>query len=63
MKRHIALLAGLLLLGARQHPPKASSATASRLPDIPQTTGQPDRGAGAYQFTGYTIYDRWSPGR
>ena len=21
------------------------------------TTGQPDRGAGAYQFTGYTIYD------
>ena len=25
--------------------------------DIPQTTGQPDRGAGAYQFTGYTIYD------
>src|ERR1700740_2843608 len=25
--------------------------------DIPQTTGQPDRGAGAYQFSGYTIYD------
>src|SRR5581483_6208698 len=25
--------------------------------DIPLTTGQPDRGAGAYQFTGYTIYD------
>src|SRR4029078_4750245 len=25
--------------------------------DIPMTTGQPDRGAGAYQFTGYTIYD------
>ncbi|WP_431283546.1 ABC transporter substrate-binding protein [Humitalea sp. 24SJ18S-53] len=25
--------------------------------DIPQTTGQPDRGAGAYQFTGYTLYD------
>jgi peptide/nickel transport system substrate-binding protein len=25
--------------------------------DIPQTTGRPDRGAGAYQFTGYTIYD------
>jgi peptide/nickel transport system substrate-binding protein len=25
--------------------------------DIPQTTGQPDRGAGAYQFTGPTIYD------
>jgi peptide/nickel transport system substrate-binding protein len=27
------------------------------LADIPQPTGQPDRGAGAYQFTGYTIYD------
>src|SRR6202046_3830341 len=25
--------------------------------DIPLTTGQPDKGAGAYQFTGYTIYD------
>jgi peptide/nickel transport system substrate-binding protein len=25
--------------------------------DIPMTTGQPDRGAGAYQFTGHTIYD------
>ena len=25
--------------------------------DIPLTTGQPDRGAGAYQFTGFTIYD------
>src|SRR5437660_6373173 len=24
---------------------------------IPLTTGQPDRGAGAYQFTAYTIYD------
>ena len=27
------------------------------LADIPLTTGQPDRGAGAYQFTGNTIYD------
>jgi peptide/nickel transport system substrate-binding protein len=25
--------------------------------DIPLTSGQPDRGAGAYQFTGHTIYD------
>ncbi len=25
--------------------------------DIPLTTGQPDRGAGAYQFTGPTLYD------
>ncbi len=27
------------------------------LADIPLPSGQPDRGAGAYQFTGYTIYD------
>src|ERR1700746_3201341 len=27
------------------------------LADIPLTTGQPDRGAGAYQFSAYTIYD------
>src|SRR5882757_11517816 len=27
------------------------------LADIPLTTGQPDRGAGAYQFTGNTLYD------
>ena len=25
--------------------------------DIPLTTGQPDHGGGAYQFTGLTIYD------
>ena len=25
--------------------------------DVPLTTGQPDRGAGAYKFTGLTIYD------
>ena len=25
--------------------------------DVPLTTGQPDRGAGAYKFTGFTIYD------
>src|ERR1700733_7039416 len=25
--------------------------------DIPTTTGQPDRGAGAYQFSALTIYD------
>lgn len=25
--------------------------------DLPLTTGQPDRGAGGYQFTGLTIYD------
>jgi peptide/nickel transport system substrate-binding protein len=31
--------------------------TAFRWADIPLTTGQPDRGAAAYQFTAYTIYD------
>src|SRR5438094_9656423 len=25
--------------------------------DIPLTSGQPDRGAGAYQFSAYTIYE------
>jgi peptide/nickel transport system substrate-binding protein len=25
--------------------------------DVPLTSGQPDRGAGAYQFTGFTLYD------
>ncbi len=25
--------------------------------DVPLTTGQPNRGAGAYQFTGFTLYD------
>jgi len=31
--------------------------------DIPLTTGQPDRGAGAYQFTGYTSTTRWWRGK
>ena len=31
--------------------------------DIPLTTGQPDRGAGAYQFTGLRSTIRWSRGR
>jgi peptide/nickel transport system substrate-binding protein len=39
----------------------ASAETVARygisMADIPLTTGQPDRGAGAYQFTGHTIYD------
>ena len=32
-------------------------AYAISMADIPLTTGQPDRGAGAYQFTGLTLYD------
>jgi peptide/nickel transport system substrate-binding protein len=39
----------------------ASAETVARygisMADIPLTTGQPDRGAGAYQFTGHTLYD------
>src|SRR6202047_4561869 len=39
----------------------AAAATVVRyaisMADVPLTTGQPDRGAGAYQFTGYTLYD------
>jgi len=50
------LSAGLALWGAA-----ASAETVVRygisMSDIPLTAGQPDRGAGAYQFTGYTIYD------
>ncbi len=56
MKRILALSAALMLWGA-----SASAESVIRygisMADIPQTTGQPDRGAGAYQFTGYTIYD------
>jgi peptide/nickel transport system substrate-binding protein len=44
--------------------PEAQAQSAERvlrygisMADIPLTAGQPDRGAGAYQFTGYTIYD------
>lgn len=41
--------------------PAAHAETVARygisMADIPLTTGQPDRGAGAYQFTGHTLYD------
>jgi peptide/nickel transport system substrate-binding protein len=41
--------------------PHAGAETVARygisMADIPLTTGQPDRGAGAYQFTGHTLYD------
>ena len=56
MHRMIVLLAALTAVAA---PASAESVIryGISLADIPQTTGQPDRGAGAYQFTGYTIYD------
>jgi peptide/nickel transport system substrate-binding protein len=37
--------------------PTAGLTYAISMADIPLTTGQPDRGAGAYQFTGLTLYD------
>ena len=53
-----APLAVRLVLGSL---PLAHAETVARygisMADIPLTTGQPDRGAGAYQFTGHTIYD------
>ena len=56
MKRIAVLLAGLMIAAA---PANAESVIryGISMADIPQTTGQPDRGAGAYQFTGTTIYD------
>jgi len=56
MKRILALVTGAVLMTS---PAFAESVIryGISLADIPQTTGQPDRGAGAYQFTGYTIYD------
>src|ERR1700744_3226266 len=60
--RNLMLLAATAFATAAGLP--ASSARAETvvrygisLADIPLTTGQPDRGAGAYQFTAYTIYD------
>src|ERR1700687_33718 len=53
-----SLAVGAVIFGVH---PGASAETVARygisMADIPLTTGQPDRGAGAYQFTGHTIYD------
>src|SRR3954466_8653325 len=57
MKRTFALMAAALLLGAAPAAAESVLRYGISMADIPQTTGQPDRGAGAYQFTGYTIYD------
>lgn len=55
----VALSMGLPLALSLSH--QASAETVVRygisMADIPLTTGQPDRGAGAYQFTGHTLYD------
>ncbi|MBR0684254.1 ABC transporter substrate-binding protein [Roseomonas eburnea] len=49
-------VAGLPLLPAQAQQERVLRYGIS-MADIPQTTGQPDRGAGAYQFTGHTLYD------
>src|ERR1700688_3523649 len=60
--RNFVLLAAVALAigaGLPAAPARAESVVRSgiSMADIPLTTGQPDRGAGAYQFTAYTIYD------
>src|SRR5260370_40907844 len=60
--RRAAILSSLILAcSVLSAPVSAVAETVVRygisLADIPLTTGQPDRGAGAYQFTGHTIYD------
>src|SRR5260370_38090114 len=60
--RNSMLLAALALAigaGLSAVPARAESVVryGISMADIPLTTGQPDRGAGAYQFTAYTIYD------
>jgi peptide/nickel transport system substrate-binding protein len=58
------LLAGsaaLAALGASTGKARAAEEHVLRygmaMADVPLTTGQPNRGAGAYQFTGFTLYD------
>src|ERR1700745_901349 len=60
--RNSTLLAAMAcVIAAALSAPAARAETVVRygisMADIPLTTGQPDRGAGAYQFSGYTIYD------
>ena len=55
--KHWGLVAPLALaLGGALHAETVARYGIS-MADIPLTSGQPDRGAGAYQFTGHTIYD------
>jgi peptide/nickel transport system substrate-binding protein len=54
-----SLLAGTALLGLPSAAWAQEKVVRYGIPmtDIPLTTGQPDRGANAYQYTGLTIYD------
>src|SRR5437899_10584220 len=61
--RNSMLLAAAAILGLSLGLPiiSAQAETVVRygisMADIPLTSGQPDRGAGAYQFSAYTSYD------
>lgn len=60
MKMHcMRWLTAIPLVLALQTAPHAETVAryGISMADIPLTTGQPDRGAGAYQFTGHTLYD------
>src|SRR6266567_9097836 len=60
-RNSILLAVVAVAIGASLPAPAAQAETIVRygisMADIPLTTGQPDRGAGAYQFSAYTIYD------
>src|SRR6267378_3068702 len=58
-RNSIRLAAAALALGLSAFSAQAESVVryGISMADIPLTTGQPDRGAGAYQFSAYTIYD------
>ncbi len=58
------LISGAAALAAFAAMPKSANAQGEHvlrygmaMADVPLTTGQPNRGAGAYQFTGFTLYD------
>ena len=55
--RRAVLSALILACSALAAPAETVVRYGISLADIPLTTGQPDRGAGADQFTGHTIYD------
>src|SRR5580692_13052882 len=61
MRHRNSILVAALAIGISLSVASARAETVVRygisMADIPLTTGQPDRGAGAYQFTGLTIYD------
>src|SRR5947209_13911789 len=61
VRNSMLLAVAVLVLGAALPGLTAQAETVVRfgisMADVPLTTGQPDRGAGAYKFTGLTLYD------